>query len=144
MNDMTQDRDAAPALPVPPSNMNQLVDQYVKLRDKIKVADDAHKTKLKPAREYLALLESKLMDQLNQIGGDSVKTPHGTAYRTTRRSATIADGKVFRDYVIANAEFDLVDWKANATAVDDHIKNNQVPPPGVNFVTAFTVGVRRA
>lgn len=127
-----------------PQNIDDLVSQYVRLRDKIKEAEDAHKAKLKNAKEHLENLNNTLLDRLNQLGGDSVKTQHGTVYRTTRRSATIADGDAFRQFVITNEAFDLVDWRANANAVDDFIKEQQAPPPGVNFSTAFTVGVRRA
>ena len=127
-----------------PENIDDLVSQYVRLRDKIKEADDAHKDKTKNARAYLEQLNGRLLERLNDVGGESVKTAHGTVYRTTRRSASIADGDTFRQYVIENEQFDLVDWRANANAVDDFIKENGVQPPGVNFSTAFTVGVRRA
>lgn len=127
-----------------PDTFDELVEQFVKLRDKLKEADDAHKERTKMARAHLEVLNGKLLEKLNTTGGESVKTKFGTAYRTTRRSATIADGDLFRGYVINNSAFDLVDWKANANAVDDFIKNAGSPPPGVNFTTAFTVGVRRA
>lgn len=127
-----------------PQNIDELVSQYVRLRDKIKEVEDAHKAKLKDAKEHLEHLNNTLLERLNQLGGESVKTAHGTVYRTTRRSASITDGDTFRQFVINNEAFDLVDWRANANAVDDFIKEQQTPPPGVNFSTAFTVGVRRA
>jgi hypothetical protein len=127
-----------------PDTIDELVNQMVRTRDRLKEADDAHKEKTKVARDYKERLEAALLAKLNEVGGESVKTAHGTVYRTTRRSASIADGSTFREFVIANESFDLVDWKANATAVDDFIKNEGTPPPGVNFTTAFTVGVRRA
>lgn len=127
-----------------PENIDELVAQYIKLRDKIKEADEAHKKKTELARTYLDKLNGKLLERLNDVGGDSVKTPHGTAYRTARRSATIADGDVFRKYVIDNSMFDLVDWRANAGAVDDFINDNGSQPPGVNYSVAYTVGVRRS
>lgn len=127
-----------------PDSIDDLVAQMVKTRDRLKEADDAHKEKTKVAREYKERLENALLAKLNDIGGESVKTAHGTVYRTTRRTASIADGEVFRKFVIAQNAFDLVDWKANANAVDDFIKGAGSPPPGVNFNTAFTVGVRRA
>jgi hypothetical protein len=127
-----------------PDNIDELVARYVKLRDKLKEADEGHKKKTEAARAYLDQLNGKLLERLNAVGGDSVKTPHGTAYRTTRRSASIADGAVFRQYVIDNENFDLVDWRANAIAVDDFIKENGVQPPGVNFSSTYTVGVRRS
>jgi hypothetical protein len=129
---------------IPPENIDELVAQYVKLRDKLKEADDAHKEKTKTARAYLEQLNGKLLDRLNELGGESVKTASGTAYRTTRRTATIADGGTFRAYVIDNEQYDLVDWRANAVAVGDYIAEHEAPPPGVNFSTAFTVGVRRS
>ena len=127
-----------------PATIDELVSQYVRLRDKIKEADDAHKAKLKDAKEHLEHLNNTLLERLNDVGGESVKTSSGTVYRTTRRSASIADGETFRRFVIDNNAFDLVDWKANPLAVDDFIKAEQAPPPGVNFTTAFTVGVRRS
>lgn len=139
MNDMP----TTPVIPLP-DNIDELVGQYIKLRDKLKEADDAHKAKTKGARDHLERLNGKLLERLNEVGGDSVKTGHGTVYRSTKRSATIADGDTFRGFVIQNEAFDLVDWKANANAVDDFIKNEGTPPPGVNFSTTFQVGVRRA
>lgn len=127
-----------------PDTIDALVEQMVKTRDRLKEADDAHKEKTKVARDYKERLEAALLAKLNEVGGESVKTAHGTVYRTTRRSATIADGGTFREYVITEGAFDLVDWKANANAVDDFIKNEGTPPPGVNYSTAYTVGVRRA
>jgi len=46
--------------------------------------------------------------------------------------------------VIDNGMFDIVDWKANAGAVDDFVKSKGSLPPGVNYTETFTVGVRRA
>lgn len=132
------------ALPQPPEDFDELVQQFATLRDSLKKADDAHKAKTATGRDYLQLLNAKLLERLNATGADSVKTANGTAYRTTRRTASIADGEAFRGFVIENRMWDMVDWKANANAVDDFLRNEQSLPPGVNFTTAYTVGVRRA
>ena len=127
-----------------PESIEAVVEQYVRLRDKIKEADDAHKEKLKTAKEYLKVLDGALLSKLNDIGGESVKTANGTVYRTTRRSASIADGEAFRQFVLNNEAFDMVDWRANANAVEDFIKSEGSQPPGVNYSVTYTVGVRRA
>ena len=131
-------------LPIPPDSIEELVSQVVSVRDKIKEADDLHKTKTLAARTYKDQLEAKLLERLNELGGDSIKTSAGTVYRSSRQSATIADGGVFREYVVQNAAFDLVDWRANATAIGDFIKQETTPPPGVNYSIAYTVNVRRS
>lgn len=133
-----------PPQPKPPVTMDGLVAQYVRLRDAIKDADDKHKQKMAPAKAHMDALNNALLARLNEIGGDSVATSAGTAYRTTRRNASIADAEAFRKFVIENEVFDIVDWRANAPAVDDFIKSEGTPPPGVSFSTAYTVGVRRA
>lgn len=127
-----------------PDNIDELCRQYVTLRDKIKEADDAHKKKTQNARDHLEKLNSKLLERLNDVGGESVKTQSGTVYRSTKRSASIQDGDAFRRFVIGGDYFDLVDWRANANAIDDFIKENDAPPPGVNFTQHFVVGVRRS
>lgn len=140
--------DAKPTNPFdtmqPPTTIDALVDQYVKLRDKIKESDDAYKAKMAPIKGYLERLNGALLLQLQGIGGDSVKTPHGTAYKTTKRSATIADAGEFRGFVIENRAWDICDWRANAPAVEAFLQENQTLPPGVNLSSIVTVGVRRS
>lgn len=125
-------------------DISSLVERFIKLRDRLKEADDAHKERTKAAREYKELLEGALLQRLQVVGGESIKTAHGTVYRTSRKSASIADGAMFRNYVIQNNAFDLVDWRANSVAVGDFIKTAGSPPPGVNYSQTITVGVRRA
>ena len=140
---MTEKTDPFAGL-TPPTNVDALVAQYLKLRDRIKAADDAHKEKMAAAKDYLERLNGALLVQLQTIGGDSVKTPHGTAYKTTTSSASIADGTVFRGFVIENRAWDMVDWKANAPAALEYLKEHQDLPPGVNISSITKVGVRRA
>ncbi len=120
------------------------VEQYVKLRDLIKKKEEDHKKALAEAKETLEKLNSLLLAHLNGIGGDSVSTESGTVYRTEKKSASLADAEAFMDFVIANQAFDLIDRKANTTAVEEFIKENDTPPPGVNFSSRFVVGVRRS
>ena len=140
---MTKAPTTAPVQHPIPARFDDLVELYVKLRDKISAADDLHKEKMRPARDYLEALNAALLGNLNATGQDSAKTEHGTAYRSSRRTASIADAAVFRNYVITNQVWDVLDWKANATAVADLIAVG-TPPPGVNFTTVVTAGVRRA
>jgi len=120
------------------------VEQFVKLRDIIKAKNDEHKKSMAPFNETLEQLNSILLAHLNSLNGTSVATQSGTVYRTEKKSASLADAQAFMDFVIANQAFDLIDRKANVTAVEEYIKGNNAPPPGVNFSSTFVVGVRRA
>ena len=120
------------------------MNQYVRLRDEIKRLDDEHKERMKSHREVLEKLNNVLLGHLNDINGDSVRTDTGTVYRIAKKSASLADPDAFMRFVIGEQAWDLLDRKANVTAVADFIEENESPPPGVNFSTTFVVGVRRA
>jgi len=119
------------------------VEQYIELRDEISRLDDEHKEKMKPFRDLLEKLNGALLDHLNNINSESVRTDAGTVYKTEKTSATIADGDAFMGYVIENRDWDLLDRRANKTAVAAYIQEHGALPPGINFSTTYLVGVRR-
>lgn len=139
----TPDSGPLPDFPPEVSPFDIEVERFVQLRDAIKAADDAHSTKTKQARDELEAMKARLLARLILLGGESVKTTAGTVYRTGRKSATIADGAAFRQHVISQNLWDIVDWRANAPAVANYIELHKAAPPGVNFSIAYTVGVRR-
>ena len=125
-------------------DIDKRVGQFVQLRDKINEIKEKHKQELAPFNEALEKLNSLLLNHLNQIGGDSVKTAQGTVYKTVKKSASIADKTAFWAYVVANADWDLIDYKANVSAVAEHAEDKGTLPPGVNLTQNSLVGVRRA
>lgn len=124
-------------------NFAKRIDQYVRLRDKIKKMKENFDAELEPFATALEQLNNMILDHLNKVNSDSVATPMGTAYRTAKKSASLADPDLFMNYVITQGAWDLLDRKANVTAVEDFITNNKSPPPGVNFSKVFVAGVRR-
>lgn len=118
--------------------------QYVAVRDKIRETTARHEEELKPLVEVQNMLTAWFTEQLDKVGAKSVKTAQGTVYQSTSYSASLSDPKAFMDYVIANNAFDLLDRKANSTAVRDFIEVNKSEPPGVRLSARRTVGVRRA
>lgn len=140
---MTTQTKATPAFP---DTIDEMVNHYVRLRDTLKIADDKHKEKTAAAREYLENLNGAIVAKLAEIGVESAKTEYGTAYRTVTKSATVADGALFRQFIINTEQYDLVDMRANAPAVAAFIEGvgQGNPPPGINYSTMVKAGVRRA
>lgn len=118
--------------------------KYIQLRDKIAEVKKRQADELAPLAEALEKLNGILLDHLNTVGVDSARSSAGTVYKTTKNSASIADGDAFRRYVIGSEAWELLDWKANAARVQEFIAENEAPPPGINFTQTFVVGVRRA
>lgn len=118
--------------------------QYVAVRDKIKEIGERHSEELKPFVELQNDLTAWFTEELDRVGAQSVKSSEGTVYQSTRYSASLSDPKAFMDYVIGNSAFDLLDRKANSTAVRDFIEQHNSEPPGCKLSAIRTVGVRRA
>lgn len=137
--ELTTTTPAAPSVTV-----EKRVSQYIQIRDKIKELNTAHEESIKPLVDLQNSLTGWLQSFLEQAGADSIKTSNGTCYSTTRYSASLADPEVFMKFVKDNNNFDLMDRKANVTAVRDYVEEHGALPPGVNLSSIKTVGVRRA
>ena len=116
--------------------------QYRFVRDEIKKLDEEHESFMKERRALLSWLGSDLLNMLNATGQDSAKTQAGTAYITTQVSATLRDAEEFRRFVIDGQRWDMLDWRANKTAVKDWVAEHQNEPPGVAYNPVRVVGVR--
>jgi hypothetical protein len=135
-----------PQQPAQPAvDISKRIEQYVMVRDKIRATEARHEDELKPLKDIKDRLEGVLMAALLANGLDSIAAKGvGTAYKTTKKSASLADAAAFRRHVIGTEAWDLVDWKANVSAVETFLSENQQLPPGVNFSQRDVVGVRKA
>lgn len=128
----------------PQASVDKRVQQFIMIRDALKVLEDKHETEKAPLLEAKKLVEGWLQQFMETARCESIKTQYGTCHFTSRTTASVADPQAFMDFVIQNKQFDLLDRRANATAVREYVKDHQgAQPPGVNLSTIRTVGVRR-
>jgi hypothetical protein len=122
----------------------QLVEEYIQLRDaKVKAEDLSKEFMRTNFTDRMETLEQLLLDILNANGLDSIAGPSGTAYKKISTSVTVADPREFRRHIIGAEQWDLLDWRANKTAVNDLVDKGEPLPPGVNRSAFLTVGIRR-
>lgn len=124
-------------------DVDKYVKAYIDVRDKIKELDAKHDIARKPLLDLQNELSGLLQKFMEDSSSEGIKTEHGTCYSTTRYTASLADPEAFMKFVIATGNFDLLDRRANATAVKDFIKENSFEPPGCNLNGLKTIGVRR-
>lgn len=125
-----------------------VVAEYVAARDLIREIDDKLKTcSLAKKREELVQFKSQregmMQEFLDAHRVESMRTKAGTCYKTTRSTASLEDAEGFMNFVIETNKFELLDRRANATAVKDFVKENGQLPPGCKLTTVDEVGVRR-
>jgi hypothetical protein len=126
-----------------PDSVGKWIEHYVAIRDKLKQMEEDHTKKIAPLVDLQNKLTGLLQGFLDQSGSESVKTAHGTCYTSTRYSASLPDAGAFMKFVVDNQQFDMLDRRANATAVRAYVEANGALPPGVSLNALRTVGVRR-
>jgi phage host-nuclease inhibitor protein Gam len=124
--------------------LSDAVSFYIKLRDKKAQMKAEFDAKVAPLNEKMDKLEAKLLEVFNKTGMDSVKTEFGTAYTTTRTTASVADRDVFMTFIREADEWDLLEVRAAKAAVEQYRQTNNDLPPGVSIREERVVNVRRS
>ena len=124
--------------------LSEAVELYIKMRDRKAALKAEFDAKVAPLNEKMDKLEAKLLDVFNQTGMDSVKTEFGTAYSTTRVTASVADKEVFMAHIRANDDWGLLEVRASKTAIDQYRSVHDDIPPGVSMREERVVNVRRS
>lgn len=125
-------------------DVNKRAAQYVKLRDKVKQITEKHKEELAPYNDLMARMRGEFVGFLHDTKQESAKTSSGTIYLTTKSTASLEDADAFMRHVIGTEAWDLLDRRANSSAVKAYIDENNTLPPGVKFSQVVDVGVRRS
>jgi hypothetical protein len=127
-----------------PRKPGELVSEYIALRDAKKQFEEMASAKCRDLYvNRMDNIEAELLELFNQLGVDQISGKDHTAFRTTSVSVTTADGGAFREYVIANAKWEMADWKPNRTQINQLVEEGQPLPPGVNRTTFASVQIRR-
>jgi phage host-nuclease inhibitor protein Gam len=124
--------------------LSEAVALYIQMRDKKAQMKADFEASVAPLNEKMDKLEAKLLDVFNQTGMDSVKTEFGTAYTSTRTSATVADKEAFMEFVKNRDEWALLEVRASKTAVDQYRAEYDDVPPGVSYREERVVNIRRS
>lgn len=125
-------------------NFDDLVDKYIRLRDKKRQVQERHKDEINKYDVVLRDIETLFLAEFNRTGMNSVNTNHGVAFKKTQTSVTIADKDIFREFIWSDPDnWIFADLRANAPAVQAYLDENESLPPGVNLTSRLTVSVQR-
>jgi len=89
-------------------------------------------------------IEVEFLRRFNERGIDNVSSKDiGTAYRSTRSSATVADWDVFIGHVIKNDAWELLERRVNKKSHQEHTEVHGDLVPGTNYSETQVVNFRR-
>lgn len=126
--------------------VDELVSKYIALRDKKAEMKKEYEARAAKVIEVMDKIEAVLLKTFEEIGSDSVKTERGTAYKSTRSSASVADRDAYFSWVLADPDERMifVESRANKTAVEQYKAANDDLPPGLNWREEVVINVRRS
>ena len=124
--------------------LSDLVAKYIEARDRKAQLKAEYDMKASRLEEKMEKIEVKLLEVFDQTGMDSVKTEFGTAYTSTRSSASVADREAFMEFVRSNDEWPLLEVRASKTAVEQYKDAHADLPPGINWREERVVNIRRS
>lgn len=123
-------------------NVDDLTKMYLALRDHIKAQQATLDETMKPFKVQMDILEAALQKKVQDTGGTSIKTPHGTPYLSTRTTAKVENKEDFLAFVEEVQDPDLMDVKANKDKVLEYEAQTGRPVPGITMTSVQTLNVR--
>lgn len=93
------------------------------------------------AKELRALLDGLLTKELETAGAKNIGTRYGTIHTVTRYSASLYDPQEFMDFIFRTENWDMLDKKANVTAVRDWVETHKTLPPGVRLAASTRLSI---
>ena len=124
-------------------NNEQLVKVYIQLRDRRSARKRSYEMEDEDDKSKQEKIEGILLHRFQEDGIESCKTSSGTAYKSVRTSASVADPDLFFSYVVKNDMWDLLEKRCNKTLVDQYKDEHGEVPPGINYSQTTVVNVRR-
>ena len=126
--------------------LDELVANYIKLRDKKSLLKKQYDEKVAKVDAVMDKMEAIILKTFQDSGIDSARTDAGTAYISTRTSATVASREELFQWIQEDFEERSIflENRVSKVAVEQFKAATDDLPPGVNFRSEIVVGVRRA
>lgn len=122
---------------------DQVIEQYVKTRDLILEKKRALEAELEDLEALQQRRETWLRGEMDRLGVDSFKTPHGTCFTDFKDSATVKDREAFFAWVREHEAWEYLESRVSKAAVKQALDDGTPPPPGVDYSKVRDVKIRR-
>lgn len=115
----------------------ELIKRYMEFRAKKEEIEEEIKKKLEPIQTKMQMIEAALQKIMIEQGLKNLKSEYGTAYLSIVTSAKVVDRQALIDYVKSTDRWDVIDIRANKTAIKE-----EENLPGVEVVKTLQTRIR--
>lgn len=124
--------------------IDQVVQKYIQLRDRKDVLKDEFKKKTEDIDNLLSRCEAFILQHLNAMGGESIKTAAGTAYIKVRTTASVTDWDETLNFIKENNLWSMLEQRVSKSVVEAYRTEHNDIPPGVKWGEERVVNIRRS
>jgi hypothetical protein len=126
-------------------NLEELVKIYLTIRNERDRIEAQWELEDKELEGEMAVLERRMLVVCNENNASSIRTESGTIIRKLSERYTVADGEVFRKFVLENEAVDLFEARIHQGNFKEFISERKDAglPPGVNVMREFGITVRK-
>jgi hypothetical protein len=122
-----------------------LVKTYIKLRDAIADAEEAHKERMEAYKQQFDTIAASLLEICNTINADSIRTPFGTITRKVTTRYWTNDWDSMRGFIKEHDALDLLEQRIHNGNMRQFLDENpDLFPMGLQVDSKYAVQVRRA
>jgi hypothetical protein len=127
------------------TNLEELVKTYLTIRNERERIEAEWKAKNDELLADMRALESQMLVTCNENNASSIKTGSGTVIRKLNERFTVADGDVFRKFVLQEGAVELFESRIHQGNFKEFIAERKADglPPGVNVMREFGIVVRK-
>jgi len=126
------------------ADLNRIVAVYLKIRDKKTQLTNELNTKLAELDIKLKVVNDALLAHCKENNVESVRTEHGTFYRSTKTKYWTGDWEAMGKFIIEHNAVDLMEKRIHQGNMRLFLEENpDLLPPGLNVDSEYTVTVRR-
>lgn len=116
---------------------------FIAKRDEKEALSKKQKEETAGVQFVLDRIEKWFLGYFEKSGSKSVNAATGSAARTARTTVKVDDPEIFFDWVIAEEAPEMLEKRANKTAVEAYLEDKGQLPPGVSRSVDYTVSITR-
>jgi hypothetical protein len=123
---------------------DKLVSIFIKMRDKRDEIKREMETKVNEIEEQMHIINQQLLEICKTNGADSIRTPHGTAYRTIKQRYWTNDWENFHKFMQEQGAMELLERRIHQSNMKQFLEENpDLHPMGLNVDSEYAITVRR-
>jgi len=123
---------------------DQLVAVYIKMRDKKDAIRHDMEQQINHIDEQMQVVAQQILEICKETGAESIRTAHGTAYRTMKQKFWTNDWEAMHKFIRENEAMELLERRIHQTNMKQFLEENpELKPAGLNIDREYAITVRR-